>query len=181
MSIPTNIADAVASIRDGSLVPMEVKIGPVVVSALTGLRTPRRKDVTRRPVQAGYSVSMGVIDVPDEIEMEIVLANPDYSPEGMVTAALTGGVESLTQTWREKRDALRELFESRTIVDFTTHEEGYPEVYVVSEYDPIYNSEEDWEGWIGTVRLSQFGTQSGDTAVDVDAAKTAANAYIGSF
>ena len=181
MSIPTNIADAVASIRDGSIIPKEVKIGPVVVSALTGLRTTRRKEVTRRPVQAGYSVSMGVIDVPDEIEMEIVLANPDYSPEGMVTSALTGSAESLTQTWREKRDALNSIFDSKEIVDLTTHEVGYPAIYIVESIDPVYDSDEDWEGWIGTVRLVQFGSQSGDTAVDVSAATTAADSYVGSF
>ena len=181
MGITTNIADVVAGLRDGSIVPREVRIGTVVVSALTGLRTPRRKDVTRRPVQAGYSVSMGVIDVPDEIEMEVVLANPDYSPEGMVTAALTGSVSSLTETWAEKRDALYALFDDKEIVDFTTHEIGYPPVYVVAEIDPQYDSEEDWEGWIGTVRLVQFGSQANDTAVDVDKAKTAASSYVGSF
>lgn len=181
MSIPTNISDAVASIRDGSITPKEVKIGPVVVSALTGLRTPRRQEVTRRPVQAGYSVSMGVIDVPDEIEMDIVLANPDYSSEGMVTAALTGSVSALTQTWREKRDALFSLFDTKEIVDFTTHEESYGAIYVVSEIETHYDNEEDWEGWVGTIHLIQFGEQLGDTSVDIDAAKTAADAYVGSF
>lgn len=181
VGIPTNIADAVASFRTGDLVPQEIKIGGLVVSALTGLRTPRRKDVTRRPVQAGYSVSMGVIDVPDEIELDVVFGNPDYSAEGFLTAALTGAVEQLTETWVEKRDALYALFDTREIVDCTTHDRGYPPEYVISDIDPQYDSEEDWEGWIGTVRLVHFGIQSGETAVDLADAKTAAIAAVGSL
>jgi hypothetical protein len=181
MTIPTNVADAVAGIRDGSIVTQQVKIGSVVVSALSSLRVPRRKDVTRRPVQAGYSVQMGVIDVPDEISMDIILANPDYSPEGLVTAALTGSVAALTETWKEKRDALYSIFDNKEIVAVTTHENGYPPIYVIDEIDPKFEADEDYEGWIGSVHLVQFGSQSGDTAVDMAAAKTAATAYVGSF
>ena len=181
VGIPTNIADAAAAIRDGSIVPQDVKIGEIVVSALTGLQTPKRKEVTRRPVQAGYSVSMGVIDVPDEIEMDIVLANPDYSPEGLVTAALTGSPEQLTETWTEKRDALYAAMDAREIVDCTTHDQGFPPEFVIESIEPAYDSEEDWERWIGTVRLVHFGIQSGETAVDLADAKTAAIAAVGAL
>jgi hypothetical protein len=181
MSIPTNIADVAAGIRDGTIGVQQVRIGDVVVNALIGLQAPRRKEVTKRPVQAGYSVSMGVIDIPDEIEMIIVLGNPDYSPEGLVTAALTGSPEQLAETWKEKIDALTVIFDTRQIVDFTTHVCGYPPIFVIDELIPISDNEEDWDGWIGTVHLSQFGLQGGETAVDMASAKTAATAAVGSF
>jgi hypothetical protein len=178
VGIPTNIADAAASIRDGSIVPQEVKIGDVVVSALTGARITQRKEVTRRPVQAGYSVDVGVIDTPTEIEMDIVLANPDYSPEGLVTAALTGSPEQLTETWTEKRDALYATMESKEIIDVTTHDQGFSS-FVIESIDPVYDANEDWEGWIGTVRLVSFGNQGGDAEVSLADAATAALAAVG--
>ena len=182
MSIPTNIADAAAAVKDGTLVPQNVMIGDVVISALIGLRAPRRKEVTRRPVQAGYSVALGVIDVPDEVEMVVVLGNPDYSPETLVTAAPTGEMSSLTDTWKEKFDTLEAYFNNKDLVDFTTHDKGYPPTFVIEEMDPLYDNEEDWEGWIGTIRLVDFGSQgASQTAVDLDDAKTAAKAYVGSF
>lgn len=180
MTIPTNIADAVASIRDGSIGAQQVMIGDLIVSALTGVRIVHRKEVTRRPVQAGYSVDVGVIDVPVEIEMDIVLANPNYSPEGFVTAGLTGNLELLTQTWTEKRDLLYTIQENKEIVAVTTHDMGFPK-FVIESIEPVYDAEEDWEGWIGTVRLVSFGNQGGDTAVDISAAKTAADANVGRF
>lgn len=180
MSIPTNIADAAAAIRDGSIGAQDVMIGELVVSALTGVRISERKEVTRRPVQAGYSVDMGVIDVPVEIEMDIVLANPDYSAEGLVTAALTGSPEQLTETWTEKRDTLYALMRNKEIIDVTTHDQGFSG-FVIESIDPMYDAEEDWEGWIGSVRLVAFSNQGGATAVDMANAKTAATAAVGSF
>ena len=180
MTIPTNIADAIAGLRDGTIGSQQVKIGDLYVSALSGLRIPKRKEVTRRPVQAGYSVDMGVIDTPTEIEMDIVLANPDYSPEGFVTAGLTGSPEQLTETWTEKRDLLYSTMESKEIVDVTTHDQGFSS-FVIESIEPHYDAEEDWEGWVGTVRLVHFGNQSGTSAVDIADAKTAATVYVGSF
>jgi hypothetical protein len=180
MSIPTNIADAAAGIRDGTIGVQQVKIGDVVVSALSSVRITKRKEVTRRPVQAGYSVEMGVIDVPTEIEMDIILANPDYSPEGLVTAALTGSPEQLAETWTEKRDALYAVMETKEIVDVTTHDQGFAS-FVIESIEPNYDAEEDWEGWIGTVRIVSFRNQGGETAVDMASAKTAATAAMGSF
>ena len=181
MSTLTNLADAIAGLRDGTLGTQQVKIGSLVVSALLGLSIPRKKKITKRPVQAGYAVAMGVIDVPDEIEMDIVLADPVFLPEGMVASALTGLPEEISETWKEKKDLLYSMFDEKEIVDLTTHEVGYPPIYVIKEIDPKYEAEEDWDGWIGTVRLAQFGAQDGTSAVDMDDAKTAATAYVGSF
>lgn len=178
MSIPTNLADAVAGVRDGTIGVQQVKIGNIVVSALSGLRVTRRKEVTRRPVQAGYSVDMGVIDTPDQVEMDIVLANPDYSPEGLVTAAATGSLSALTDTWTDKRDQLYAIMDGREIVDITTHDQGFSS-FVIEEIEPHYDVEEDVDGWVGTVRLVKFANQNSTTAVDLANAKSAAKAYVG--
>ena len=178
MSIPTNLADAVAGVRDGTIGAQQVKIGELIVSALTGVRISRRKEVTRRPVQAGYSVDMGVIDTPDQIEMDIVLANPDYSPEGLITAAVTGSVSELTETWTDKRDQLYAIMDGREIIDVTTHDHGFSS-FVIEEIEPRFDAEEDVEGWVGTVRLVKFANQNSTTAVDLANAKSAAKAYVG--
>ena len=178
MGISTNIADAAAAVREGSIGIQNVMIGDVFVSSLTALRITYRKEVTRRPVQAGYSIPMGVIDTPIEIEMDIVLANPDYSVEGLVGAALTGSPEQLSETWTEKRDALMALWSSKEIVDVTSHDQGFSG-YVIESIEPQYDAEEDWEGWIGTVRLVYWGDQGGETARDLADAKTAAKASMG--
>lgn len=180
MTIPTNIADAAASARDGTLGAQQIMIGELVISALTGVRITQRKEVTRRPVQAGYLVDMGVIDTPTEIEMDIVLANPDYSPEGLLTAALTGDIEQLTMTWSEKRDALYAMMNDKEIVDVTTHDQGFSS-FVIESIEPRYDADDDWEGFIGTVRLVSFNNQGGDTKIDLANAKTAATAAVGAF
>jgi hypothetical protein len=180
VSIPTNMADAVAGIRDGTIGIQQVMIGDIVVSALIGLRTPSRYEVTSRPVQSGYSIELGMIQAKEPIEMTIILTNPDYSPEGLVTAALTGSVDALTETWVEKRDTLYAYQSARSIIPLTTHDRGFSEV-VVELIDPRFDPEEDWDAWIGDVTFRPFSSQSGESAVDLEDAKTAANSAVGSF
>ena len=180
MSIPTNIADAASAIKDGTIGEQDVMIGEIMVSALTAVRITEHKEVTRRPVQAGYSVPMGVIDVPIELEMEIVLANPDSSAEGLIGAALTGSPEQLTETWKEKFDAIKALFDAKEVIDVTTHDRGFSG-YIIEAIEPVYDAEEDWEGWVGTIRFVYWGSQGGETTSALDAAKTAATAAVGAF
>lgn len=180
MSIPTNLVDAIASIRDGTIGSQQAMIGDVFISALLAVRHTCRKEITRRPVQAGYSVSIGVIDTPEELEMDIVLANPDYSPEGLITAAITGSLTLLKETWVEKRDQLYATMAAKEIITATSHDQSFAE-YVIEEIQPTYDAEDDWDGWQGTVRLVHFGNQGGDTAVDLANAKTAATAYGGAM
>ena len=178
MSIPTNLADAIAGIRDGSLGTQQAMIGDIVIDALTSLQITRTKQVTDKPVQAGFSVGVGVIDVPMEIEIGLIFANPDYSPEAFITAGLTGQLEALGSTWIEKRDKLYAKFQSREIVTVTTHDQGFSS-FVISSVSDQYDSEEDWDGYIGTVTLSEFGTRNLDSVVDLENAATAAKAYVG--
>lgn len=178
MSIPTNIADVIAGIRDQSLGLQQVMIGDLVVDSLTGLSIKRAKEVTRRPVQAGYNVDLGVIDTPLEIEMSVVLANPDYSPEGFVTAALTGDLSQLTSTWREKRDQLYDMWGAKEILPVTTHDQGFDNL-VIDWIEDLYDNEEDWEGYVGVVHLVAFGGANQDSVVGLENAENAAKVYVG--
>ena len=179
MSMPTNIVDAVAGIRNGTIGIQQVMIGDLVVNVLNGLQIIRQKEVTRRPVQAGYSVDLGVIDLPLEIRMRCIFTNPDYSPEGLITAGLTGSLEALTMTWVEKRDRLYGIFNGKEIVSATTHDQSFPAIFIVDSVDDIYDPEEDGDGYIGEVHLVQFGVNNSATVDDVAQAKTAAKAMVG--
>lgn len=181
MSIPNNIVDAAAQIKDGTLGVIElITIGDVQVSALTGLQAPREKEVTRRRVQAGFEVINGVIDMSTDIVLDIVLANPDFSPEAAVTAALTGSFAGFTETWRDKRDALYAIFDTNEIVSVTTHDNTYPS-RVITRIAPVYSNEENYDCFIAQVTLAPFDNQQDEAASDVAGAMTAAKQSVGSL
>lgn len=179
MSIPTNIVDAAAQIKDGTLGVIDlIIIGDVQVSALTGLLQPREKDVTRRRVQAGFEVINGMVELSTDIVLDVVLTNPDFSPEAAVTAALTGGFDGFTDTWREKRDGIYAMFEANEIIDGSTHQGPFTS-HVISRIEPLFDNMENYDCWIGRITLTPFDNQQLDAAADVDNAMTAAKKTVG--
>lgn len=179
MSIPTNIVDAAAQIKDGTLGVINlITIGDVQVSALTGLQQPREKEVVRRRVQAGFEVIVGAVELSTDIVMDVVLANPDFSPEAAVTAALTGSFAGFTDTWRDKRDALYAIFETNEIISGSTHQGPFSS-YLVSRIEPLFDNMENWDCWIGRVTLTPFNNQQLEAAADVANAMTAAKKSVG--
>ena len=177
--IPTNLADAIAAAQNGSDAITQILIGDILVTELTGLRVTRRKEVNRRPVQSGFSVDIGVLDTPTEIEMDILLANPRYSAEDMITAALTGNFSGITETSDELRDALYAMMEAKEIVDIQTHDALYSS-FVISQIDPYYDADENWNGFLAHVTFQSFGSQGdSSSAVDLANAKTSASKYVG--
>jgi hypothetical protein len=180
MGIPTNIADFVAEIKDGTLGEQKIMIGDVIVDALTNINVMDRKEVTRRPVQSGFSVDIGVVDVPIEIDLNIVLTNPSYSPESFITAGVTGEFSQLTETYNDKVDRLYEIMNTKEIIDLITHEKSYFS-FVISEINRNQNAEELANCWIGNVHLMSFSNYENDLSVDIENAKTAAKEYVGSM
>jgi hypothetical protein len=179
MSIPTNVVDAVSAIKDGTLgVIATIQIGDVVVSALTGLQWPMEREVTRRPVQAGFSVVMGANIVPGDIVMDVVLANPNFAPEAVVTAALTGGMSGFTATWREKKSQLEQYFTDGEILDGTTHIAPFSG-YLISRLEPRFDNEENWDCWIANVTLTPFDNRQADADTGAAGAMTAALQSVG--
>lgn len=179
MSIPSNIIDAAAQIKDGTLGVIDlITIGDVQVSALTGLQAPREKDVTRRRVQAGFEVINGMVELSTDLVLDIVLGNPDFSPEAAVTAALTGTFAGFTETWQDKRDSLTALFDTNEIVNVTTHENSYPS-RVISRLEPLFDNTENYDCWVGRVTLTPFNNQQLEAVTDVASAMTAAKKSMG--
>lgn len=179
MSIPTNMIDAAAQIKDGTLGVIKlITIGDIQVSALTGLSALREKEVTRRRVQAGFEVINGAVELATDLVLDIVLANPDLSPEAGVTAALTGSFAGFLDTWRDKKDALYAEFDAGTILSVTTHENTYP-ARVISRIEPLFDVENNWDCWIGRVTFTPFDNQQNEAISDVATAITAGKKSVG--
>lgn len=179
MGIPNNIVDAASAIKDGSLGVIDtILIGDVAVSALTGLQTPMEKEVTRRPVQSGFEVTLAAVINPTDIVLDVVLANPSFTPEAAVGAALTGTMSGFTDTWREKIQQIKGYFLDNTVVSATTHEDTYPS-RLISRINPVFDPVENFDCWIGTIVLAPFDNLQTDSAVSVDNAMTAGKQTVG--
>ncbi len=172
--IPNNVADAAAAVKDGELGLIEqVYIGDLLVSALTGLSGGDEMIVTRKPIEEGFAASDAAVRLPTVRSLDICLANPDYSIEAGATAAMTGDVSSLTDTWRDKKDKLFQMFESKEIVEVTTHENSYPSM-IIESITPWYDVEENWDAYFATVVVSEIPeTSSGTDGGLIDKAKDA--------
>jgi hypothetical protein len=179
MGIPTNIAQAVAQIRDGTLGVIQViKIGDTVVSQLTGLQGSRELDITSRPVSAGYDVVETARRIPTEIVLDIWLADPDFSAEAGITAALSGSVSSFTETRRDKLQQIEGMQDNLEVVSVTTHEGVYP-ACLIKSIDPIYDADDNWDCWVGRVTLKQLDIRQLGSVSSVDTALTAAQKQVG--
>jgi len=151
-----NVVDAASSIKDGEFgLVEEVLIGDLVVSALTGLDAPEILIITSKPVDAGITFTDAAVEGEFFITMDIVLANPDFSVESGVTAALTGNVSAMTETWRDKRDKLKKYKTDREIIEVVTQDEKYDSILVQS-ISPRYDVENNLDCWRGTVVLKKI-------------------------
>lgn len=172
MVLPANVADGIAAIQDGELGVIEdVMIGDVLVSALSGLSNPLEASITRKPVEAGYlSTDAGKV-LPRDLVLDVVLGNPEFSVEAGLDAALTGSVDSFTETWRDKRDTLEGYLKTFEVIDVQTHEGLYSD-YLVQRIDPWWDVDANVNALIATVTIFQYRQSGGDgDAGIIDAAK----------
>jgi len=173
MAIPNNIADAASAIKDGTLGPIEViKIGDLIVSALTGLSAPSELIPTRRSVEDGYEVVNRAVELPQALTLNIVLANPDFSVEAGLDAAMSGSFAGFLDTWRDKIKYLKQLQTDKEIVPVQTHE-GVYETMLVTLIDPLYDVVNNADAWIGTVYLDEIRINPAGAGGLIDAAKQA--------
>lgn len=156
MSYPTNIVDAAAAIKDGTLGPIgDVKIGDVVVSGLMGISGPDEMHVTTRSIQAGYDITDAITRKQSIKSLEIILANPDFSPDAAITAALTGSFAGFTDTWRDKKEQLYETMYGKNIIEVVTHEDFWPS-RVISSIEPLYEIDENMDLFMATVVITEI-------------------------
>ena len=179
MGIPTNVVDAAAAIKDGSLGLIdEVSIGDLVVSALQGLRGGDEKEITERPVEAGFSVIEAAVERPTVRVLDIVLTNPDFSVEAGITAALNGSIEQFTETWRDKKEKLYTMYNGSELVTVTTHENVYPGM-LIQRIEPWYDVDENWDCFIATVTFQQFDERQTESIDSLAGALTAGIKSVG--
>jgi hypothetical protein len=174
MTIPVSAAAAAAALAASTLTLEHVKIGDLLVSACTGLSGSNELLITDKPIGEGYNIADAAVDVQLEKTLNIVFANPQYSAEEISAALLSGEADSLTESWRDKKDALYELQSTREIVTLQTHEGSY-ENMLIRVIDPIFDNVNNWDGWIGTVTLTQISplTSEGGGGL-IDSAQEAA-------
>lgn len=174
------MATAIDVLSSGGFEIVDCMIGDITVSALTGLSIQFQKDVTRQQIEAGFSVIQGVTYVPLEITMQIVFANPDYSPEALLNASLGNDFSGLTETWREKRDALFDYFNNREIIDVTTHDSLYQN-FIISNISPVYDSEENYDCYIAAVTLVEYNSNQASSISDTASSVTSATRSLGAL
>ena len=151
MTIPNNLVDAAAAIKDGKLGVIEVaKIGDIIVSALTGVDAPSSLTITRKPVQSGFTITDAAVDNADDLVLDVVLANPDFSAESGITAALTGDVSQFTTTWTDKRNQLHDYKNARELLTVQTHDGVFSDMLIQS-ITPLYDVDFNHDAWLGTV------------------------------
>ncbi len=160
MSIAGNIASAAASLLGGM---EDAKIGDLTLSALMGLEGSDPLDVTRKPVDQGFVMTDAAVALPIDRTLEICLADPDLSPEALVSAALSGDAASLTQTWREKKDLLYKMKDDRELVTVQTHEEVL-ESMLIQDIIPHYDINDNWDGFFATVFVMKILVVEGGAA-----------------
>ncbi len=160
MALPVNATEIAAAIQDGTLGVIEdVMIGDLLVSALTALDTPETLTVTRKPVQQGFTVTDAAVDNNDDIILTIVLANPQFSVEAGISAAISGSVSSFTETWTDKRNKLYQMMRDREIIAVQTHDAVYSSM-LISGIIPLYDVSANFEAWLGTVTCTPYTTKA---------------------
>jgi hypothetical protein len=156
MGLPNNVSDIIQAVRDGEIGLIDtIMIGDLIVSQLTGLSAPRSISVTRKPIEDGFTITDAAVDIPIELNMEILLANPEYSVEAGINAALTGNLETLTDTWRDKRKELERIQDERELVTIQTHEGSYDNM-IIQSIDPIFEVEDNWNAFFCSVTAVQI-------------------------
>ena len=161
--IPSNMSDAVSAARDGALGLIEqVKIGDLLVDALLTLYVPSSKSITRKPMAENFVITDAAVDDPLEMSLDICLANPSYGVGALTDAAMSGSVENLTQTWRDKKKELYTMFTENEIVTVQTHEGVYNNM-LITNIDPKYNSGNNMDAFFANVYLTQIEKRSSGT------------------
>lgn len=156
MGVPTNIVDAASALKDGKLGIIEIiKIGDLVVSALTGLYASDEMMITEKPIETGMAITDAAVKLPAEIVLEVCFSNPDLSIESGVTAALSGDPSSLVETWRDKRDELFSIFNNREIVEVATHDAAY-ESMMITSIVPWYDVDENYDAYFASITLREI-------------------------
>lgn len=160
MTLPTNIADMVTG---GAFGIDTVKLtGPdteVVVTCLMGVQGTDELIVTEKPTGAGYSITDAAVKMPVTRSLDIMFSNPVYSPEVIAAALLSGDLESLTESWTDKKDKLYTIMNTRELVTVQTHIEVIDNCLVKS-ITPYFSADENWDAFFANIVVHQINPVS---------------------
>lgn len=150
------LADVATQVAEGALGLVDaIMIGNVAVSALEGLSAPDTSFVTRKPVQAGYIMTDAQTHDPRTMVLTVLLADPEISAEAGLTAALTGDLAGLTNTWRDGRDQIRLYKANSEIISVQTQDESL-ESALIQDIDPLYDVGQNGDAWIANVTVTEI-------------------------
>jgi len=147
--LATDVAAGVLGLVDA------VTIGDITVSALKGLSAPDTSFVTRKPVQAGYTMTDAQTHDPKTMTLTVLLADPEISAEAGLNAVMSGDLAGLTDTWRSKRDTIQLYKQDSEIINVQTHDEGLTDCLII-DIDPIYDVDQNDDAWIATITVQQI-------------------------
>lgn len=166
MGIGSNLADAAKSVAGAILGPMDVAmIGELTVDVLVDVTGGDSQVITERRLESGYTIADAVIPVPKERSVEIWLTDPEYSADALIGAALSGDPGSLTESWQDKRSQLYAYKDGKEVIALQTHEELIDNM-VITDIEPLYDAEENYEGFHCVVTLRQIITAETTEAAD---------------
>jgi hypothetical protein len=152
----SSLADVADAVKAGVLGLIEViSIGDLTVSALKGLSGSDSLTITRRPVQAGYDIVRAAVRNPKVRTLTILLADPEYSAQAGIEAAMSGSLAGLTDTWRDKRSELELMHTNKEIVPYQTHENVYPPS-LVQEINALWDVEDNQDAFIANVTMVEI-------------------------
>jgi hypothetical protein len=115
-------------------------IGDLAVDISETYTTPRIAQITERPVETGFPVTDARSIQPQLITMECMFFDPSVAGKDIAKQAIQGTlVQSLTTSWREKRDRLYEIFYSQELISVSTYREDFDNV-VITEIIPETNA-----------------------------------------
>lgn len=108
-----------------------VLIGDVPVDVLVDENPPLESDVTEHPVEVGADISDHRRKRPQFLTLNCVFL--DYDPGGIArtVSSVRNGTFS-TSTWRQKRDRLREMWESDDLIPVTLPEESFTDMQILN-------------------------------------------------
>ena len=154
--IPNNLNDAIQAARDGELgLVDQIKIGDIVVDALVGLDNAESLNITSLPIQSGITLTLAAVEDIQPLVMDVVLANPQYSIDQLMTAAMTGDASTLTQTWRDDKKQLYQYKNDLELLEVQDHQDLHQNCLIQS-ISPKYDTEENLDCFWATIVFSKM-------------------------
>ena len=144
-------------------------IGDVIVDCLPSFSDSMDADITGHPIETGFEITDARTIRPQQITLECIFTDPDYSGGNIARSALAGTLSSqMNSTWRDKRERIIEIFKNSEIVDVNTPDGSFDSMLILSikpERTP-----QTMNAWFATIELRHVKIVSSEI-INVSAAE----------